>query len=123
MAESAAMSRMTLYRIERGDPSVTLGAYMAACSALGLSLEVVDPAISQCAAEPIQVPEEIRIADFPELRRISWQLKKDAVLAPREAFDIYERNWRHIEVSALEENERQLIRALARAAGKRGLLV
>jgi transcriptional regulator with XRE-family HTH domain len=42
-AEAAGMSRVTLYRIERGEPSVTMGAYIGALDALGLELEVVDP--------------------------------------------------------------------------------
>ena len=41
-AEAAGMSRVTLYRIERGEPSVTMGAYIGALDALGLELDVVD---------------------------------------------------------------------------------
>ena len=42
-AEAAGMSRVTLYRIERGEPSVTMGAYIGALDALGLELAVVGP--------------------------------------------------------------------------------
>jgi len=35
-AESAGMSRVTLQRIERGEPSVTIGAYIGAATAVGL---------------------------------------------------------------------------------------
>ena len=41
-AEAAGMSRVTLYRIERGEPSVTMGAYLNALDALGLEFDVVD---------------------------------------------------------------------------------
>ena len=36
-AEAAGVSRVTLHRIERGGPSVTMGAYLNVISALGLS--------------------------------------------------------------------------------------
>ena len=42
-AEASGMSRVTLHRIERGEPSVAMAAYMSAIAALGLELEVVDP--------------------------------------------------------------------------------
>ena len=41
-AEAAGMSRVTLHRIERGEPSVTMGAWLNAAAALGLELGVVD---------------------------------------------------------------------------------
>lgn len=37
------MSRPTLYRIEHGEPSVTMGAYLAAIAAVGLELHLTDP--------------------------------------------------------------------------------
>ena len=37
-AEAAGMSRVTLHRIERGEASVTMGAYLNATAALGLAL-------------------------------------------------------------------------------------
>jgi transcriptional regulator with XRE-family HTH domain len=49
-AEAAGMSRVTLHRIERGEASVTIGAYMNAVAALGLDLRVVDP--GEVAATP-----------------------------------------------------------------------
>jgi transcriptional regulator with XRE-family HTH domain len=52
-AEAAGMSRVTLYRIERGEPSVTMGAYIGALDALGLELDVVDPRAH--AAQPAKV--------------------------------------------------------------------
>src|SRR4051812_46185245 len=42
-AEAAGMSRVTLHRIERGEPSVTMGAYLGAIAAIGLELALVDP--------------------------------------------------------------------------------
>lgn len=50
-AQTAKMSRVTLHRIERGGPSVTIGAYFNVLCALGLDLgvhvgEVCGPASS-----------------------------------------------------------------------------
>ena len=59
-AEAAGVSRMTLHRIERGEPSVTMGAYMNAIAALGLDVDVI---ASTQAAAPVPVPGGIRVAD------------------------------------------------------------
>ncbi|MDP9964380.1 transcriptional regulator with XRE-family HTH domain [Variovorax paradoxus] len=61
-AEAAGMSRMTLHRIERGEPSVTMGAYMNAIAALGLDVDVVP---STQSAQPAPIPGGVRIADYP----------------------------------------------------------
>jgi transcriptional regulator with XRE-family HTH domain len=100
-AEAAGISRMTLHRIERGEPSVTMGAYM-----------------STQAAAPVPVPDGIRIADYPHLRRLGWQLAPDTELTPEEAWATYERNWRHVDASALDVRERALLDDLARVLGR-----
>jgi len=118
-AEAAGMSRMTLHRIERGEPSVTMGAYMNALAALGLDVDVITPA-DVPATNPAP-PDAIRIADYAQLRRLAWQLPADAELTPDEAWGIYERNWRHADASALDPRERQLLADLAHALGRRPL--
>lgn len=40
MAQRAGVSRTTLYNIERGDASVTLGAYVRILAALGLDKDI-----------------------------------------------------------------------------------
>ena len=112
-AESAGMSRVTWHRIERGEPSVAMGAYMSAITALGLTLELVDPAEP---ARPV-LPERVRLADFPELRRLAWQQPGVTELAPAEALALYERNWRHLDDAALQPQERALILALVSTLG------
>ena len=63
-AEAAGMSRVTLHRIERGEPSVTLGAYLSAIDAVGLQLELRDPnappAPAAIAGESGEPPAEAR---------------------------------------------------------------
>lgn len=79
-AEAAGISRMTLHRIERGEPSVTMGAYMNAIAALGLDVDLI---ASTQATAPVPVPGGIRIADYPQLRRLGWQLAPTPNSRPR----------------------------------------
>lgn len=120
------MSRMTLYRIERGEPSVTMGAYMNALAALGLDVEVTasdqGTARETATPAPSNAPmKTVRVGDFAQLRRLAWQLPADAQLTPEEAWGTYERNWRHADPAALEDNERQLLAELARMLNRRPL--
>lgn len=114
-AEACGISRVTLYRIEHGEPSVTIGAYLNALAALGLDLRVMAPA--DVAAEPIAhpplwLPARVRLADYPQLKQLAWQVQGTNELTPAEALSIYERNARHLDTQALEPRERRLIDAL-----------
>ena len=40
-AQAAGMSRVTWYRLEKGEPSVTMGAYLSAMNVLGLEFKTV----------------------------------------------------------------------------------
>lgn len=67
MAERAAMSRMTLHRVERGEPGVSVGAYAAALFVLGLTerlAELADPRRDAVglALEEERLPQRIRLA-------------------------------------------------------------
>ena len=123
-AEAAGMSRVTLHRIERGEPSVTMGAYLNAAAALGLELGVVDalppPASHSKAAG---VPTRLRLADYPQLERLAWQFQGASDVTPAEALSLYERNWRHIEQGTLAPHERALIQQLVASLGGSRLLV
>ena len=119
-AEAAGMSRVTLHRLERGEPSVTVGAWLGAAAVMGLELDLHDPHLR--AASP-ELPPQIRLADHPQLKQLAWQLQGVETLTPREAFALYERNWRHVDVPALTPSERELVQRLAHAFGKGQLLV
>lgn len=121
-AEAAGMSRVTLHRIERGEPSVTMGAYMSAVAAIGLELELVDAAEQHKRARPA-LPKRVRVADHAQLKRIAWQLGDGATLTPKEALALYERNWKHVDAAAMDEQERELVRRLVDAFGGGRLLV
>jgi transcriptional regulator with XRE-family HTH domain len=114
-AEAAGMSRVTLYRIEHGEPSTTIGAWHAAAAALGLRFELAGPAAQQNQAATL--PDRIELADFPQLQQLAWQMKKTGELTPQEALAIYERNWRHVDRQALTMREIALVNALALIVG------
>lgn len=116
-AAAAGMSRDTWYRMERGEASVTIGAWFNALAVLGfrfgIGLDTADPARSASASIPLEIP----LAEFPQLAALAWQISDRAALSPREAHDIYERNARHLDVHALEPEEQALIAGLRRLFG------
>lgn len=123
-AEAAGMSRVTLHRIERGEPSVTMGAYMNALAALGLDLAIVEPATAAASSTTSErkgwVPARVRLHDYPQLKQLAWQVHGTGELSPREALGIYERNWRHLDLDTMQPDERDLVEALRLALGSSG---
>ena len=53
----------------------------------------------------------IRIQDYPQLADLAWNRRDEFMLA-REAFQLYERNWRLVDPHALIPEERRLIERL-----------
>ena len=117
-AEAAGLSRVTLHRIETGNASVTVGAVAAVAAALGFDLVVVDP---QTTAPHEALPPTLTLSAYPALSKLAWQLTTET-LTPTEALALYERNWRHVDVGALDDDERDLIRRLVRVLGGRLLV-
>lgn len=131
LSEFACISRVTLHRIERGEPSVNIGAYMQVCKALGLGLF----ALEKPSPLGVNLPddllfdandpdgEQIPIQQYPQLKELAWQLKKDAVVSPKDALNIYERNWRFIDIENMSLQEKALIEQLKNQIGGGCLLV
>lgn len=120
-AEAAGISRVTLHRIEKGEPSVTAGAYMSVLWALGLDVRATVRGAEPAAAPAVRkgwIPARIRLDDYPQLRELAWQVHGTPELTPAEALDIYERNWRHVDAGKLSEEERDLVDALRLALAK-----
>ncbi|WP_396269555.1 helix-turn-helix domain-containing protein [Ideonella sp.] len=119
-AEAAGVSRMTLHRIERGEPSVTAGAWTNVLAALGLGLTATGPELAATTTPPLEdhIPVHIRLADYPQLKALAWQVKTSERLTAAEALDIYERNARHLDASAMSPSERALLNALRTAFGR-----
>jgi transcriptional regulator with XRE-family HTH domain len=119
-AQAAGISRVTLHRIERGEPTVAAGAWVAAATAVGLAFDLLD---AKAVARGAKLPKKIRLRDFPQLKQLAWQLQGVDEVTPQEALDLYERNWRHLDRTALSEAEAALIDALSRELGGGRLLV
>jgi transcriptional regulator with XRE-family HTH domain len=119
-AEAAGISRVTLHRIERGEPTVAIGAWDAAAGAIGLSLDLLD---ANAATEPRKLPKRIRLRDYPQLKKLAWQLHGVDEITPADALNLYERNWRHVDRANISEDEAALIDALSRQLGGGRLLV
>jgi transcriptional regulator with XRE-family HTH domain len=119
-AEAAGLSRVTLHRIERGEPNVAIAAWIAVAHALGLTFDLLGLA---AATEAPPLPERIRPNDYPQLRNLAWQLGGVEDLSPQQALELYERNWRHLDKKSLSPKETALINTLSRTLGGGRLLV
>ncbi|MGC0250275.1 helix-turn-helix domain-containing protein [Pseudactinotalea sp. Z1748] len=116
-AEAAGVSRVTVHRIEAGNPSVTIGAYINVAAALGLHLVV--PILDAPAAEPAT----ITVGDYPGLRTLAWQTDAGTTITETEALNLYERGWRHLNQEALTDHEKAFIQHLADTYSNGRLLV
>ena len=119
-AQAAGISRVTLHRIERGEPTVAVGAWVAVATALGLNFDLLN---RKNAAVATKLPKSIRLRDFPQLKKLAWQLHGVDEISPTEALDLYERNWRHLDRADLSDDEATLIDVLSRELGGGRLLV
>ncbi len=116
-AEAAGVSRMTLHRVEAGNPSVTIGAYCNVAAALGLHLVV--PVTERPAGEQATVT----VGDYPGLRSLAWQTDAGTELTEVEALNLYERGWRHLDQATLTDRERAFVQHLADTYSGGSLLV
>jgi transcriptional regulator with XRE-family HTH domain len=123
-AEVAGISRVTLHRIEKGEPSVNIGAYLQVCEALGLQL-TLSPLVDREMDVNLGDPEMpyIRIKDYPQLKALAWQLKDDEYLTEAEAIAIYERNKRFLDLNQIQAHERKLMERLASTRGMERIFV
>ncbi len=131
-ADSAYISRGTLRRIEKGEPSVSIGSYLKVCKVLGIELITLETntrtyQLNQCSTlgfDPHRLDEEqIAIQHYPQLKELVWQLRDDAMVSPRDALNIYERNWRFLDLSTMTQQEKYLIEQLKNQVGNGFLLV
>lgn len=124
-AEAAGMSRLTWHRIENGETGVAWRFVLAAVNAVGLDIRA-DSARERAEADRTTpavasgdwLPLKIQPEEFPGLQRLAWQASPAPhTLTPREAWELYERNGRHLDQSRLVASERALIDALGQIYG------
>ena len=130
VADTAGITRVTLHRAEAGDAAVTMGTYIKVMAAMALDADVGLLVRDDTAGHLVQdsqlparrtgtsFPRRIRLAKYPQLRSIAWGLAEDAEVGPTEAFQLYERNWRHVEMAAMEPAEQALLAKLTATIGK-----
>jgi len=114
-AETAGISRVTLHRIEKGEPTVSMGAYLSVVSALGLYLHLSAKTDIENAANGSNVgklPVRISLSDYPQLKELAWHVQGVDELSLVEAHSIYERNERFLDIENLSDSERELIELL-----------
>lgn len=125
-AGAAGISRITLYRIERGEASVSMGAYIKAAEVLGLTIGLGAPA-NAATAQPdtpaADSAQSIHLGDYPQLKQLAWPIGGIDAISPADALNIYERNWRHIDLQSMGERERTLVRQLVERYGHGAMLV
>lgn len=122
-AEAAGVSRVTLHRIEKGEPSVAMGAWYSAMAALGMELHArlgsdEHVGTAQKADRTGWIPARVPLADYPQLRSLAWQVHGTDTLTPAEALDIYERNARHLDLQTMSPDEQALLQALRLALAR-----
>ena len=134
VAMQAGITRVTLRRVEAGEPAVTMATYVKVLATLGLAQDLVLVARDDTLGRRLQdeqlqrplgvkPPAVIRLADYPLLREIAWSTDPKTELSPTEAFAIYERNWRHLDRDAMGAKERKLLERLTATVGNGVLLV
>ncbi len=114
-AETAGISRVTLHRIERGEPTVSMGAYLNVISALDLSLHLsakTDIENTANADSVGKLPVRISLSDYPQLKELAWHVQGVDELSLIEAHSIYERNKRFLDIENLSDSEQELIQLL-----------
>ena len=58
----------------------------------------------------------VRLADYPALSQIAWN-RSEPLISARDAFGLYERNWRFVNPDRLDPAERELIDRLKEQFG------
>lgn len=124
-AEAAGISRVTLHRIERGDTTVNMGAYLRAAEALGVSLGAAVRDAHECEPEPgvIALTDPVIVDQYPQLKMIAWSIPNAGVITPQIALGLYERNWRYVDQAAMQPSERALLNQLVKEYGNGCLFV
>jgi DNA-binding XRE family transcriptional regulator len=114
-AKTAGISRVTLHRIEKGEPTVSMGAYLNVMSALDLNLHLTakgDVEFEASRNRMGQLPVRISLADYPQLKELAWHVQGVDELTLIEAHSIYERNKRFLDIENLSDSEQALIELL-----------
>lgn len=103
LARRAGIGRQKLIQVEQGKPGVALAAYVATMDALDLM-----PAVK---------PAEVRIAEYPQLTRLTWNRPGADTIAERDALALYERHWDLVDADRMTAREHAFLRRLVEKYG------
>lgn len=98
LALRAGLGRQKLIQLEQGKAGVALAAYAAALKALDLALTIK--------------PAEVRLDEYPQLKRLIWNRPGAVSLAERDALALYERHWDLVDAEQMTAHEHALVRRL-----------
>lgn len=130
-AEAAGLSRVTLHRIEKGEPTVALGMYLKVMDALGLTLEAfskdkkthVHGRVREAKATASKRIRMVSFKDCPQLKSVAWHIHGVEKLPAKDALALYERNWRHIDQKKMTAMEKKVVDNLVKNYGNGCFLV
>jgi transcriptional regulator with XRE-family HTH domain len=103
VARRARIHRQKLIQVEQGKPGVAMAAYAAVMDALALA-----PAVR---------PAEVHIADYPQLKLLTWNRPGIDTIAERDALALYERHWDMVDAEGMDARERALLQHLVNRHG------
>lgn len=140
VAAGAGVSRVTVHRVERGEPAIATGTLVRIMGVLDMAGDFallgredkVGRLLQDAQLRPRRAPatamakppRRIQVDQYPQLRQIAWHLGPATTeLGPEEAFALYERNWRHVDRAVMSAKEAALLQRLTATVGKGILLV
>ncbi|WP_395339532.1 helix-turn-helix domain-containing protein [Ningiella sp. W23] len=120
LAETLEIDRRTLAKLERGDASITIGTAFHILKCLGFSVSVQSPTQCEALSEALDkeyLPMQIKLSDYPVLRRCAWQLKADDTVTPPVAFTLYQNKKSDFETRNMSRKEQSLVACLEQVYG------
>ena len=90
-AQTAGISRGTLHRVEKGEPNVSMGAYLNEISALDLNLHLSAKGSKGWEVNGDDVgklPVRLSFSGYPQLKELSWHVQGVDELSLVEAHSI-----------------------------------
>ena len=100
-AHRARQRRANIVEVQLALPAALAAKLAAAKRAPGF-VEFLDGALERVI---------VRLADYPQLNDLAWN-RVDELIPAKQAFQLYERNWRFLDARTLEPAERELIARL-----------
>lgn len=103
LATRAGIGRQKLIQVEQGKPGVAVAAYAAVMDALDLV--------------PVLQAAEVRLAEYPQLKRLAWNRPGADTVTERDALALYERHWELVDAEHMDAHERDLLHRLVNKHG------